>query len=168
MKTEAEIPSVTDADIPLLNCMAEEPKGDIEASLKKYQRMMSENGAFIRNTDGVTKTLGAVESELEGFFENYKVSEYGQFRKLVVLYDVLNAQKVYLSAIKKYIEDGGKSRGSYLINGDPSPDTENTSRLCYAKLNDNEIEFRYENARPIPESEQWFEKVYNAYRKKMM
>jgi len=174
MKQGGEVNESGEYNIPLLDAFSPGSKpngsahGDILGTMAAYRHKMSENGAFIRNYDGVCGMLNEVERELDGFFDTFSVTDCDGMRRLAILYDVLNAQRVYLAAIKKYIEDGGRSRGSYLINDDPTPDTLNTGRLCYVRLNGGDVAFRYEDARPIPRSEQWFEKVYNAFRMKRM
>ena len=69
-----------------------------------------------------------------------------------------------------YIRDGGLSRGSYLIleNGQipPAPviDTDHADRIGSVSIRrDNGLEAvcGWQNVRPIPMEEHWFEQVYN-------
>lgn len=128
-----------------------------------YGERMSMAGAFIRNYDEVCAVQNMVKNELENF--NYKSDDAELFLELTINYDILITQYVYLSAIREYIENGGKSRGSYLINGDSAADTENSHKLCYIKYSESITKTRREKVRPIPSSEQWFENVYNKFLK---
>ena len=89
--------------------------------------------------------------------------------------DILQTQLVYFGAILDYIADGGKSRGSYLLvrdgDGDllsavPEIDTEHAAFVQNTALGrDLTIKSFFESVRPLPESDQWFENVWNRFRK---
>ncbi len=128
-----------------------------------YGERMSKAGAFIRNYDEVCAIQSIVKAELDNF--NYKSDDAEIFLALTINYDILITQYVYLSAIREYIEYGGKSRGSYLINGDPVSETEKSNKLCYIKYTDSITKTRWDKVRPIPSGEQWFETVYNNFQK---
>ena len=82
-------------------------------------------------------------------------------------------QLAYLATIKQYIADGGKSRGSYLIAADGADgadgaveiDTENSSRAIVTNMGrDRAVSCRWEDVRPIPKEDNWFENVWRNYR----
>ena len=86
--------------------------------------------------------------------------------------DILVTQYAFLSAYIDYFEDDGKSRGAYVISDmSPSDILKNASSVELDKNHRSfvhEIEFdngdfvsSFVPVKPIPESEQWFEKVYN-------
>ena len=125
-----------------------------------YGKRMDNCGAFIRNAGNIVTAVDEIKAELDSFGK-YKVNNVTDYIELSINYDILTTQYIYLSAIMEYINDGGKSRGSYLINGDTEIDELHTDKVCYASYNGGEVKFRWENVRPIPDSEQWFETIYN-------
>ena len=76
-----------------------------------------------------------------------------------------------LSAMLAYIDDGGKSRGSYLItDGEiPAPvetDSAHRDKVLVTSLSLTggiSAQSRFIAARPIPTADNWFETVYNAF-----
>jgi succinate dehydrogenase/fumarate reductase flavoprotein subunit len=148
------------------NCIAEEPTmslSEIIAEREKYGKLMDNCGAFIRNHDEIVSAIDMIHGELLAFFDKYKTDNARDLVEIAINRDVFITQYVYLNAIKEYIEHGGKSRGSYLIDGDYKIDTEHQNQVCYVKYTDGDTKFKWENVRPIPQSEQWFETVYNKF-----
>ncbi|NMA95887.1 MAG: oxidoreductase, partial [Clostridiales bacterium] len=94
--------------------------------------------------------------------------------------DILLTQYVYLNAIKSYIEEGGRSRGSYLVYDDKGqlpidslPNefrfllddgelTEKTQEIGFSK-DDLRCNIEWKPVRPIPTEDNWFENVWNQY-----
>lgn len=81
---------------------------------------MSYCGAFIRNVNDIRAAIPEIRAELE-LFDSYQADSPETLRELSINRDILLTQLVYLSAILGYAEDGGLSRGSYLIT-DRIPD----------------------------------------------
>ena len=89
--------------------------------------------------------------------------------------DILQTQLTYFGAILDYIKDGGKSRGSYLLLQDgaedllsavPEIDTAHAAFVQNTALGrDLSVTSFFEKVRPFPESDQWFENVWNRFRK---
>ena len=138
---------------------------DIVSRRKKYGETMSRAGAFLRNTDDVSFAKEFFARELDGFYGNYRVPDPHALKEALINRDVIITALTYLSAIGDYIENGGKSRGSYLINGSADIDTEHFDKIEYTGFDGKTATSRFEERRPIPESEQWFETVYNKFGK---
>lgn len=68
-----------------------------------------------------------VKSELERFTDNIKISSLKELPEVFRNRDIAITQYVYLSAIKEYMEKGGKSRGSYLVQHDVNDSSSNSS-----------------------------------------
>ncbi|MBQ4576039.1 MAG: FAD-binding protein [Clostridia bacterium] len=134
---------------------------DILEERRRFGERMDKAGAFIRRKDQVVEAICDVKRELDTFTETHHTKDVRSFIELCINYDVLVTQYVYLSAIKAYIDHGGLSRGSYLIDGNAQLDTTHSGLVCRVKLSGGDIEAQWMPVRPIPESEQWFEKVYN-------
>lgn len=164
----AEYPA-SEQHCPLMSLTAEPmPWGEILRRRIDMGRRMDKAGAFIRRPSEVSDALQQVKESLGRFFDDYSAPDRAAFIQCAINYDILLTQYVYLSAINEYICVGGVSRGSYLIPRDEVDKTiraEITDKLCYASLHGGEVNFRYEAARPIPDSEQWFETVYNSFRR---
>ena len=78
-------------------------------------RRTSKYGAHIRSIEGIRKSFDEAESELKTIVNDTKLSDLAQISKAFQNRDLLIAQIALLSAITDYIEKGGKSRGSYLV-----------------------------------------------------
>ena len=116
------------------------------------------------------------KAELQQFCDDYAVDSTQALRDAMINYDILITQLVYFGAIMDYVRDGGKSRGSYFIMKEmdadllaqtPEIDTEHAAFVQNTVL-DKEFAVTsfFEPCRPLPASEQWFEKVWNQYRAK--
>jgi Succinate dehydrogenase/fumarate reductase, flavoprotein subunit len=153
----------TEITIPLADSISDTATINLDEILnlrQNYGKRMDNCGAFIRNAGDIVTAIDVCKSELD-LFGQYKVNNVTDYIELSINYDILITQYIYLSAILEYINHGGKSRGSYLINGDTTIDELHTDKVCYASFDNNTVKFRWENVRPIPESEQWFETIYN-------
>ena len=142
---------------------------DILAARRTYAGRMSRTGAFIRSKNEILPALKEIRAELSDF-DKYRPDSPRALIELLINRDILITQYVYLSAILAYIDDGGKSRGSYLIS-DKLPDgekididTEHFSKICEVRLENGEPFFVWRNVRPIPALDNWFENVLSAYR----
>ncbi|NLY17528.1 MAG: FAD-binding protein [Clostridiaceae bacterium] len=151
---------------------------------KKYQERMTRHGAHIRSAAGVEHSLAGCRKDLKDIFSKTRLSSLSELPDAFINRDILLSQFVYLSASDSYIKKGGTSRGSYLI-------TSEKGRLPHGKLGNEfkfipdskalldqvcEIELKVEDGdykcitewkpvRPIPKEDNWFENVWNEYRK---
>jgi len=98
------------------------------------------------------------------------------------LLDLALTHAMYLTALEEYIQQGGKSRGSYLVldaaGEKPCPTLEDAWRFTLSKpddpVNRRILEVRLDprsrprvawtDIRPIPAADDWFENVWAAYR----
>ncbi len=152
-------------------------RADILAKRAEYAAVMTSCGAFIRDREKLENAVQSVRRELDGF-ASYRIADASLLGELCINRDILITQYVYMSAILAYIADGGKSRGSYLIadGGAPLPtgketveiDASHRDRVCEVTLAGQEVRAEWKPVRPIPERDNWFENVYNAYRKRHM
>lgn len=161
---------------------------------KRMQERMARCGAHIRSYNKVVKAIEEVKNELERFADNIKISSLQELLEVFRNKNIAITQYVYLNAIKEYMEKGGKSRGSYLVqyDGSDSSNSNNNSNLPTGTLPEifrfsiddgqlseiiNEIELKINNGkysiisewkpvRPIPKVDGWFENVWSDYREK--
>jgi len=145
----------------------------------KMGNLMSENGGIIRDLEKISDTITKLKENIENVANIHKLSSINELPFAFQNRDIFITQLVYLSAIKDYIEKGGKSRGSYLIvdrNGDINIEAFKGKikfTLDDGKLKDliQETEYKDKNIKcswrpvnPIPKEDNWFEKVWYDYR----
>jgi len=155
-------------------------KGNIFEIRHQIGERMDRKGAMIRSIEGAHSGAQEAKDALKRLPEVTRISSIDELPYAYQNYDLLLTQYVYLSAIANYIEKGGKSRGSYLVhnpNGEiPLP---NLPELFRFSLDDGRLskmvqEVYYENGecyfewspvKPIPKGDDWFENVWNDYRR---
>lgn len=140
---------------------------------------MDVRGAHIRSLKGVKAGIQEARDMLLSLGDITCISSEMELPDAFKNYDLLLAQYIYLSAIENYIEEGGKSRGSYLIydkEGDlPVKGLPEEFRFSFddGRLNrkiqeivyrDGQISCQWDEVQPIPEREDWFENVWNDFR----
>jgi hypothetical protein len=94
--------------------------------------------------------------------------------------DLCITHVVYLEAIKFYLVNGGRSRGSYIVADSEAAekttgpeslsgfelckyDREIENRILQVALTEGIVRFSSEEVREIPEQNLWFEKVWKDY-----
>jgi succinate dehydrogenase/fumarate reductase flavoprotein subunit len=183
-RKKADIPTLSDGVIGEIQKEKElllSMKGTVsrdEILEKRYRlgRRMSDSAAFLRNAEKITEAIEATRQDLSHFAEDYALSESEWLYDALINRDILLTQLVYLSAIRDYIADGGKSRGSYLLlRGDETDllkvqaeiDTVHADFVQNTVLSEDlTVTSTFEPVRPLPESEQWFETVWNKFRER--
>ena len=147
---------------------------EIKKLKDEIKRNMSANGAHIRSLKSAADGADFCLKKLAELESGFGVSSPDLLPEFFKIKNILYTQLAYLKSIEKYISDGGKSRGSYLVapsgaeNGGPGEiaiDTENSSRALVTELKpDNSVECYWESVRPIPEEDDWFENIWRDYR----
>ena len=139
---------------------------------------MTRRGAHIRSLESACEGAEEAKKQLSELTKQTQLSSPEELGHAFQNYDLLITQFVYLSAIKDYIEKGGRSRGSYLIK-DPKGtlpvnniSDEFRFTLDEGSLNqkiqkvyyrDGICEFKWDHVKPIPRENSWFENVWNDY-----
>ena len=135
---------------------------------------MSAHAAHIRKAHDVRKAKDDTLAQLQHIAEQTVLASPDDLIAAFENVDLLMAQYVYTAAMENYITTGGGSRGSYIIPGENEhtsgiPDflpnneklSERIQEVCYRVPN---CDFIWEDVRPIPESDYWFENVWREYR----
>ncbi|MBN1182319.1 MAG: FAD-binding protein [Bacteroidales bacterium] len=145
----------------------------------KARKMMSKYGAHIRSLKGIEEALKEIRQHLECFPENNTINSAQDLGVVFKNYDLLITQFCYLRAIKNYLENGGQSRGSYLVynkNGQlPQLNLPDMFRFqldngkldnCIQRIHYHEGKcyFYWDKVKPIPKRKDWFECVWKDYR----
>lgn len=147
---------------------------------KKIGERMDRDGGIIRSLESAYRSKDEAKNDLKSITEITRISSIKELPYAYKNYDLLITQYVYLYAIANYIEKGGKSRGSYLVydsNGELpflglpeifrfSLDEGRFSKTIQEVIyNEEECYFDWIPVRPIPKGDDWFENVWNDYRK---
>jgi succinate dehydrogenase/fumarate reductase flavoprotein subunit len=147
---------------------------------RRIGERMDRDGGIIRSLESAYRSAKEARDDLKSITETTRISSIRELPYAYQNYDLLITQYVYLSAIGNYIEKGGKSRGSYLVydsNGElPLPGLPEVFRFSldegrFSKTiqeviyEDGECRFEWVPVRPIPKGDDWFENVWNDYRK---
>jgi hypothetical protein len=150
---------------------------DLVVVAKELRRRMSRYGAHIRSTTDVAGAVKAAEAD----YVTLNAPSIDAPQKLPLLHkirDMVVCQYVYLSAIHDYIENGGGSRGSYLIQNREGEkphallpdryahrldDNANNDRIQEVLFKDGECSFFWRKVRPLPPEDEWFESVWRDY-----
>ena len=144
---------------------------DIMFLRSEYGKKMSACAAYLRSYNSVVKLIREVGGELEAFDNTYSVSDPALLSEVAINRDVLLTQYIYLCAIRDYIDDGGLSRGSYLITDLPAKailageltdveaDEKHFSLIQRVLYKDGKVASEFVPVRPIPATDDWFEKL---------
>ncbi len=144
---------------------------DIYSQRKRISSLMSECASFVRIDEKLELAANEVEKALSEFPDTNAVSDPTLLFEVLTNRDILLSAKCVLAAMKKYAQLGFKSRGSFLVLEKESdiecpekitPETD-AETLIKVKLEKGVAKTSLSKVSPIPDSEQWFEKVYNEY-----
>ena len=145
--------------------------------LKKIKQRMSAFGGIIRNESQIEIAVTDAKAELNLLQTTLSATNVKELADAFLLMDLCLTHYLYLEAIKFYIEEGGRSRGSFLITdkqgyhpeGIPGEEWNFTICRYDREIENNILEIRYKDksiekelvkVRPIPDQELWFEKVW--------
>jgi succinate dehydrogenase/fumarate reductase flavoprotein subunit len=161
--------------------LSQSGSSNVRAIREGLGRRMTEAGAHIRSRDAAVKALEEARAQLSTLHRDTLLASSAELAPAFQNRDLLITQIVYLSAILDYMEQGGKSRGSYLIQ-DPAgvlpaaglpedfrfslPEAGHMTDILQETAYENGIcTFRWRPVKPIPAEDDWFENVWNAYRR---
>ena len=153
-------------------------KSNVMDIRREIGERMTRLGAHIRSLESAREGAEEAKKQLSELTKQTQLSSPEELGNAFQNYDLLITQFVYLSAIKDYIEKGGRSRGSYLIK-DPNgtlPVNNISDEFRFALDNgslnqkiqkvyykDGKCKFKWDQIKPIPKEDSWFENVWNDY-----
>jgi succinate dehydrogenase/fumarate reductase flavoprotein subunit len=135
-----------------------------EAS-EKYRAYMSTYFSHIRKTVEMERRCGVFKKALDQFGAENKIGRREEIIPLLKNYDMLLTQMVYASAMYKCAENAG-SRGSAVVfgqNGIVDERKEFGQKKLVSRYAAGEVSHAFENVRPLPVRDNWFENVWNNY-----
>ena len=154
-------------------------KAELVAYRQQLQQRMTACGAHIRDAAKIGEALQEARQQLAAW-DALGVSDTADLPYAFKNRDAMLCEIVYLAAMEEYLQQGGVSRGSYMVmdkNGLlPCPGLGDEFRfalgedrlrekICEATLQpDSTVAFRWVDRRPVPEDDGWFENVWADYR----
>jgi Succinate dehydrogenase/fumarate reductase, flavoprotein subunit len=150
-------------------------KKDLDEEFASFRLMMSLSASVIRRSDDMEKALSSVNERLSSFAE-VKVDRVSRLWYLFEYRNALLTARSYLSAMIDYAKNVGLSRGSALYtraDGAVHP-AGLDERFIYSLEGEEEslvqeidknLKVAYRKVRPMPEENNFFEKVWAEYRK---
>ncbi|WP_077609375.1 FAD-dependent oxidoreductase [Clostridium sp. Marseille-P2415] len=144
-----------------------EAKKEPMALRHMYQQEMDVCGGFVRKLPAIEKQIHKVTGYLRNFSRDTYAKNVHEVLDALVNRDILITQLVYLNGMKDYIDKGGNSRGSYLIQdtkGEPIQGSDLFEGMVQEieLLSELRTSVHYQTVRPLPDPEVWFEDIYNA------
>jgi succinate dehydrogenase/fumarate reductase flavoprotein subunit len=148
--------------------------------LSEIRKRMSEAGGIIRDKKKVIESHVEAAELFRKLPEKIGAGSVIELSNSFLLLDHCVAHYIYLTAIRTYIEMGGRSRGSYIItdtgkqkiviNGisEIKPelcgwDREVENKILEVSLSGETVNITLSGVREIPEQDLWFEKVWKEY-----
>lgn len=151
---------------------------DLAAFRDEFQERMTRSGAHIRKLESVTAALEEAYAQIARrnalkLARHEDIPFAFQNRHLVL------AHAAYLAAIQAYLQQGGGSRGSYMVmdpQGKPVLESlgnewhykaeapELREKVLETQLVDEKFESRWVARRPVPADDSWFENVWADFR----
>jgi len=173
LATEKIVPKLALAQKFLENKKGYSPQ-EISAALGNR---MSAHAAHIRKADSIRKVKEEAATQLQTIAEQTVLSNSEDMVAAFENVDLLTAQFVYAAAMENY---SGDSRGSYIIpdeNGKYNvagsfrfsiDDEKLSGKIQEVRYTSLGCEFTWDDVRPIPENDDWFENVWREYRDEMI
>jgi len=155
----------------------------LEKARQEFQERMSAFGAHIRDAREIGPQVERAWSLCARLKKGMCLSSRHELQEGFKILDLCLTHAVYLEAIKEYLENGGRSRGSYLVldpNGEkPCPQLDErwrfsletpgslvSRKILEISLNEEMRPVKqWVDVRPIPAEKNWFENVWNDFRK---
>lgn len=145
---------------------------------ENFQKRFDECGAYIRDIRSMKKTYLRIENDIKKFTHENRIDKFTDLKQAFISFDLLISELVYLKAFIDYAEDGGKSRGSYLIKEEQMNFDQVKRYGIKAKLDngkrdnliqitsfkDGKVYSDFRERHTLPHTKSWFEEIYNNYR----
>lgn len=155
----------------------------LEKARQEFQARMSAFGAHIRDGREIGPQVEKAWSLCARLKKGMRLSSRHELPETFKILDLCLTHAVYLEAIKEYMENGGRSRGSYLVldpNGEKpcpqlderwrfsleTPESLVSRKILEISLNEEMRPVKqWVDVRPIPAEKNWFENVWNDFRR---
>ena len=149
---------------------------------KAIQKRMSKSAAFMRSEHEVKQALSEAKEVLNKIKNNGLNANTSELPLAFEVYHLALTSLCFLESISDYIENSGGSRGSFVIIDSGSKSRvkckkgelfkymeENIflkNKIQYISYNKDRLNISYENVRPLPEDDSWYETTWVDWKKK--
>jgi succinate dehydrogenase/fumarate reductase flavoprotein subunit len=144
--------------------------------LSQLRKRMSLAGGIIRDKKQIKNAVAEASDLLAVLPEKAGAATVKELSDVFVIYDHCLTHYLYLEAVSKYLESGGRSRGSYLVADGTKQnefilkepdlaqyDIEIESSVLEIRYYKGMVTKKLEKTRSIPDQNLWFEKVWKDY-----
>ena len=148
--------------------------------LAEIQKRMSESGGPIRDRQKVENSSKQAAELLNHLPDEIGADSVTEMADAFSLIDNCISHFIYLSAIKVYIEKGGRSRGSYIVTDGSKEegaiayesiwkpelctyDREIENKILEVNFRSGSLKINLAGVREIPKQDLWFERVWKEY-----
>lgn len=155
-------------------------RNDYNEVIIEIRKRMSDCAAIIRNEKETSRAVAEAKSMIDKLPERLGASTVDELKKCYVAYDNCLSHLIWLEAIKTYIGQGGRSRGSFIVTRTKDPlsgdfgkskaginlcryDRQIEKEILEISYNGDSAETRLVSVRDIPGQDLWFEKVWRDY-----
>ena len=121
---------------------------------------------MVRNADAIRTQAERVREYLLRQGAETRARDHGELLAALINRDILLTQLMYLNAMEQYLDQGGGSRGSYLVQPEREDPWDGTAFAEETLLDRQTLQAEscFVPVRPLPEDQARFESVYNDYR----
>jgi succinate dehydrogenase/fumarate reductase flavoprotein subunit len=154
--------------------------------LKSLQETMNKFGSIIRPYKSLNENIENIQSLIPKYHETVSIVTNEDFLEYFQVKDALLTHFVFLKAIEDYHNQGGESRGSFLILRENLREGENIiippkpldkfefisnenhlkKKIQTLQLMNDKINVNWIDTRPIPKNITWFENVWQDFKNK--
>ncbi len=144
----------------------------------EFQQRMTNYGSHIRDAEKVKAALQEAYDQI-GRYETQKIASLNDLPYVLQNRHLVTAHAAYLEAIRAYLDNGGGSRGSYMVmdtNGEPvleslgdewrykteNPELRNQALETVLDQNGRFVS-SWKKRRELPDEDSWFENVWGKY-----
>lgn len=146
-------------------------KSDTVNYFTEIRKRMSAFGGIVRDNSKSDEAALLANEMLIALPERIGARDVRSLLGCFRLIDQCLTHFIYLKAIHHYINEGGRSRGSYIVT--PGGTKQHPDLCCFDReiemniiecsYRDGVLEFQSREVREIPEQDLWFEKVWKEY-----
>lgn len=137
---------------------------------KKLQTLMSEDFAFLRETERMKRGCEIIRNSYGSFGTLNRICAKEEIPELIKNYDMTVSQLCYAESMLYSAETLGSRGGALVKRGETelAENTEYRSKKIQTLFDNGKVKFFERKVRPLPtERDLWFEKVWKEYREKV-
>ncbi len=176
----SEVRRTVGENLNLAKLWVESGSNNNDRFLDEIQRRMSSSAGIFRNLKKVAEASSEALELLKKLPSEIGAKSVDKLADSFSLLDQCITHYVYLEAVRFYLEQGGRSRGSYIVAEDEyiegidmsmvfrkyvlcKYDRDIENKIIEVCLKGDTVVTNLENVREVPDQDLWFEKVWREY-----